>query len=94
MSDRLVYADPSERIDRTKKIDEELLLEREKEIQELQQDMLTINELFTQIACMVEAQGPDVIQVGKNIASSEIEVAKGVKELQSASDSQKSCNLL
>ena len=88
---RLVYVDP-----KRLSIEEDgaLLRERERQINDIHRDMVTINELFSQMSTLVEAQAPDIIQVNENIASSAEKVEKGVEELQTAYDSKRLCSLL
>lgn len=75
-------------------IDDDLIEERNRQLDDIVKEMATLHTIFEQMEDMVRAQGPDVIQISSNVERTEKEVEKGTEEIQRAYDRKWRCNIL
>jgi len=71
-------------------VDKAIIDEREQDFRHLEKELTGLNEMMIDISQMVREQGEDIITIGDNTSNANIRVEEGVKELQKASEYQKS----
>jgi len=64
--------------------DNAIISERNEGIQQVTQDLLTLQEIFADVSTMVGEQGQELEQVEVNIAEADLAVAQATAELQEA----------
>eukprot|EP00339_Tiarina_fusa_P002555 CAMPEP_0117031602 /NCGR_PEP_ID=MMETSP0472-20121206/22697_1 /TAXON_ID=693140 ORGANISM="Tiarina fusus, Strain LIS" /NCGR_SAMPLE_ID=MMETSP0472 /ASSEMBLY_ACC=CAM_ASM_000603 /LENGTH=298 /DNA_ID=CAMNT_0004739965 /DNA_START=16 /DNA_END=912 /DNA_ORIENTATION=- len=70
-------------------VNDEIIAEREKGIEEVQSAMLEVNEMFRDLNTIVVEQAPLVDSIENHIEHARFDVEKGVEEIEKASDYQK-----
>lgn len=65
-------------------LNEELIAEREEEIAKIQGEMREVNEVFQDLAVLVDEQGHDIDNIEFNVVEAETRAAAGVDHLKSA----------
>lgn len=73
----------------TIQINEQIIDERNKELDNITKDVETINQIYKDLAILVEEQGCHINTIADNIESSLVETQGAVKELDKASKKQK-----
>ena len=58
--------------------------ERERQLQKLESDIITVNDIFTQLNSLVTEQGEVIDSIENNVESAVVQVAKADRELQQA----------
>jgi len=71
-------------------VDKAIIDEREQDFKHLEKEITGLNEMMIDIATMVKEQGEDIITIEGNTSSASAQVQEGVRELQKASEYQKS----
>jgi len=71
-------------------VDHAIIEERDNEMKFLENELHGLNEMFVDIAQMIKEQGEDIITIDDNTQKANSSVEDGVKELQKASEYQKS----
>lgn len=66
-----------------------IIEERDQEMRQILQQQNDINQIFKDLATLVEDQGEMVDDIRSNITSSKVDVKKGGKHLEEAEESQK-----
>jgi len=69
---------------------EQFLLERERELTKVYEDVVEVHKLTRAVAELVTQQGSLVDNIQSNIEHSHTHVTKGLKEVEKAEESQKS----
>mmetsp|Transcript_27548 Transcript_27548/g.92534 ORF Transcript_27548/g.92534 Transcript_27548/m.92534 type:complete len:93 (-) Transcript_27548:106-384(-) len=72
-------------------INDAILREREEEIREINQNVHKVNEIFRDLAGLVEKQQADVDQIGELVEKSHAHAEKGLEQVQKAAKMQPSC---
>eukprot|EP01137_Pigoraptor_chileana_P001311 Opistho-2@38766 len=83
-------AQQQQQLDHEIEYNESLIIEREREIREIEHAIIEVNEIFRDLASIIADQGQLIDNIEANIESSSVNVEKGTEELVSASDYQKS----
>ncbi len=78
-----------EQLEQRREMERALIAERDQGIRKIESTVLTVNEIFTDLAQLVEEQGHMVDNIEANIVSTESNVKAGTQELRKASDYQK-----
>lgn len=78
-----------EQIEQRREMERALIEERDQGIRKIESTVLTVNEIFTDLAQLVEEQGHMIDNIEANIVSTESNVKQGTQELRKASDYQK-----
>jgi syntaxin 7 len=78
-----------EQLEQRREMERALIAERDQGIRKIESTVLTVNEIFTDLAQLVEEQGHMVDNIEANIVSTESNVKQGTQELRKASDYQK-----
>lgn len=73
----------------TIKINEQIIEERNREMGNIAKEVEIINEIYKDLAILVEEQGCHINTISDNIESSLVETRGAVKELEKASKKQK-----
>ena len=71
-------------------VDQAIIEERDNEMKFLESEMKGLNEMFVDIAVMIEEQGKEISTIEDNTFKAAAGVQDGVTELQKASEYQKS----
>jgi len=71
-------------------VDQAIIEERDSEMKFLESEMKGLNEMFVDIAVMIEEQGKEISTIEDNTYKASAGVQEGVTELQKASEYQKS----
>jgi len=75
-------------------IDEALIREREDELRNINADVHKVNEIFRDLATLVDRQQADVDQIGDLVERSHAHAEKGLDQVQKAAAHQSSCALM
>jgi syntaxin 7 len=78
-----------EQLEQRRELERALIEERDQGIRKIESTVLTVNEIFTDLAQLVEEQGHMVDNIEANIVSTESNVKQGTTELRKASEYQK-----
>eukprot|EP01108_Squamamoeba_japonica_P005068 TRINITY_DN3963_c0_g1_i2.p1 TRINITY_DN3963_c0_g1~~TRINITY_DN3963_c0_g1_i2.p1 ORF type:complete len:135 (-),score=50.00 TRINITY_DN3963_c0_g1_i2:73-477(-) len=78
-----------EQLEQQRELERSMIEERDKGIREIETAVLTVNDIFTDLAGLVEEQGHMIDNIENNIVSTESQVQQGTTELRSASNYQK-----
>ena len=73
----------------TIQINEQIIDERNKELDNITKDVETINQIYKDLAILVDEQGSHINTISDNIESSLVETQGAVIELEKASKRQK-----
>lgn len=76
-------------LDMELEVDQALLLEREQRIHQIESDILDVNEIFRDLAAMVEEQGIVINTIEGNIENTAMSTGQGAAELAKAAMYQK-----
>lgn len=58
--------------------------ERERQLRQLEQDIVNVNDIFTQLGALVHEQGEMLDSIENNVESAQVQVAEGDRQLQQA----------
>lgn len=72
-------------------IDEALVREREAELRNINADVHKVNEIFRDLATLVDKQQGEVDQIGELVEKSHAHAEKGLDQVQKAAKLQPSC---
>lgn len=72
-------------------INDAILREREEEIRTINADVHKVNEIFRDLATLVDKQQADVDQIGDLVEKSHAHAEKGLDQVQKAAKLQPSC---
>ena len=72
-------------------INDAILREREEEIREINQNVHKVNEIFRDLATLVDKQQGEVDQIGELVEKSHAHAEKGLDQVQKAAKLQPSC---
>ena len=75
-------------------IDEALVREREAELRNINADVHKVNEIFRDLATLVDKQQDDVDKIGDLVERSHAHAEKGLDQVQKAAANQSSCALM
>ena len=75
-------------------IDEALVREREAELRNINADVHKVNEIFRDLATLVDKQQDDVDKIGDLVERSHAHAEKGLDQVQKAAANQTSCALM
>ena len=75
-------------------IDEALVREREAELRNINADVHKVNEIFRDLATLVDKQQDDVDKIGDLVERSHAHAEKGLAQVQKAAANQSSCALM
>ena len=74
-------------------INDAILREREEEIRTINADVHKVNEIFRDLATLVDKQQADVDQIGDLVEKSHAHAEKGLDQVQKAAKLQPTCAL-
>ena len=74
--------------------DEALVREREAELRNINADVHKVNEIFRDLATLVDKQQDDVDKIGDLVERSHAHAEKGLDQVQKAAANQSSCALM
>tara|TARA_Y100000389_G_C17075820_1_gene324242 strand:+ start:158 stop:427 length:270 start_codon:yes stop_codon:yes gene_type:complete len=79
----------SKPVDSTIEINQQIIDERNKEMEQISKDVEAVNQIYKDLAILIEEQGYHLNTIADNIESSLVETQGAVKELEKASKRQK-----
>ncbi|KAI3860951.1 hypothetical protein MKW92_044171 [Papaver armeniacum] len=80
----------SRRLENEIVLNEAIIEEREQGIQEIQNEIVEIHEIFKDLAVLVHEQGDVILEIDKNVDKSHMAIEQGKSQLEKAAKTQKS----
>lgn len=77
-------------LQRSDSVDDHIILERDKEIKELNQELTDLHEIFEDFSTMVQSQNDPIAQLSQNVNAANMDVERGNIELEKARSYQSS----
>ena len=76
-----------------KDVDEAIMEERERDIRKMNQDLLLVNEMFRDMANIVEQQGEHIEVIAQTTEKSHARAQAGLEQVKQAANHQNSCHI-
>ena len=74
-------------------VDDAIMAERERDIKKMNQDLLLVNEMFRDMASIVDKQGGQIEEIDKTTESSHERAKAGLEQVRQAANHQSSCTI-
>jgi hypothetical protein len=72
-------------------VDDAIMAERERDIKKMNQDLLLVNEMFRDMASIVDKQGGQIEEIEKTTETSHERAKAGLEQVRQAANHQSSC---
>ena len=72
-------------------VDDAIMAERERDIKKMNQDLLLVNEMFRDMASIVDKQGGQIDEIEKTTETSHERAKAGLEQVRQAANHQSSC---